>query len=653
MMNSALSTKTTTGFLTVLITLIAAEGGLGQSTVRAVPAPIHPEQHFQSAVERATRSITGVPGEAYWQQRADYRIAARLDVETARVTAKETVTYSNGSPDVLSSVLFHLDQNVYAPGARRNRRVPITGGMTIETLRIDGQAVDVPSHGGGYYAALTLLEVPLLQPLRSGETVEIEFEWSFTVPPAPTFRNGNLNFEVFSVAQWYPRVAVYDDVYGWDRTPYLGDGEFYLEYGDFEVSLTVPSGWLVGGTGLLQNPGDVLSEESARRLGSVLAHVAAAETVVTALGEVPVADLDRVVHVVDGTRETGTRAGQELTWRFRAENVRDFAWATSADYVWDAVATRVPEGDAALGQALYRPEFEAWREVARYAAHTLTTYSEWLGAYPYPQLTITEGPVGGMEYPMMVFNPGSNNPRGVAGVTIHEGGHQWFPMIVGSMEAKHSFMDEGFNSYFDELSAAVLWGEEAAPWGDNRQYLAWAGKEREVPLIRHTDLVNPYGERTLAAYRKPAVMLGALRQVLGDEVFFSAFRDYVVNWSYKHPQPMDFFNTVERIAGQDLDWFWRPWVYETAVLDHAVTDVVYAEGTSTILVADLGGIVLPVLVQVTKADGSVVDLEAPVSAWLAGERTQSVSVEGEVIRVEIDVRHVFPDIDRENNLWVP
>jgi len=477
--------------LTVVLTPSAS---FGQSVPdRIPPRPISVTPAFERALTTGTREESGRPGRAYWQQRADYEIRASLDSD-GRIRASETITYHNGSPDELTSVVLRLEQNVFMEGARRNRRVPITGGFNLTRVSVAGQAAEHAHPGSGYYEALTLLEVQLPSPLRPNQSTTIEIEWSHVTPPAPTFRNGNLDGDVFAVAQWYPRMAVYDDLYGWDMTPYLGDGEFYLEYGDFDVELTVPPGWLIGATGTLQNPEQVIGVDGARRLREA-------------------ASASTTVRVAEASLGNGT-----ATWQFQASNVRDFAFSASPSYVWDATSA----GNGILAHALYRPQMDAWTEGARDTAHPVRTFSEYLGAYPYPQLTITEGPVGGMEYPMLVLQSG-NSARGLASVTIHEGGHQWFPMTVGNMEAKHPFMDEGFTSYWDELSAAALWNEAEPAWGANRSYLGTAGTEREVPLMAHTDLVSPYGARALAAYTKPAVAMGALRSVLGDEVFLDAF----------------------------------------------------------------------------------------------------------------------------------
>ena len=621
----------------------AAPGGVDAQAGGSAPAPVVAPADFRAAVAGATRGADGRPGARYWQQRADYVIEARLDPASGRVTGSETITYANRSPDTLRSVLLHLEQNVFAPGARRNRRAPVTGGIEVSGLRVDGRPVEGRHPGRGYYEALTLLEVPLPAPLPPGGRTTVEASWSFTVPPAPTFRTGNLDGEVFAVAQWYPRVAVYDDVDGWDATLYLGDGEFYLEYGDFDVSLTVPEGWLVGATGTLRNPQEVLSPEAARRL-------ALAQRV------------DTVVRVVDSPmleagRATADASGGWLTWRFTAEDVRDVAFAASDAWVWDAVrvaatdAGRPAGEEPALAMALYRPRFGAWREAARYAAFTVERMSDWIGPYRYPRLTITEGPVGGMEYPMLVFNPSTDDPRALASVTIHESAHQWFPMMVGSHEARYAWMDEGFVSHFDELALAELLGEAPPRWGETGSYLRVAGTEDEVPLMRPTDLVSPYGARTLAAYTKPAVVLGALRGVVGDSVFAAAFRDYFASWQLRHPRPWDFFATVERHAGRDLDWFWRPLFYETDVLDHAVAGVEKDGGGSTVVLRSLGGVVLPTPLELTMADGTVRREWVPAETWLAVGREHRLAVPGDVQRVVLDPGGRFPDVDRSNNAW--
>ena len=595
---------------------------------------LDPPAAFDAAVAAGTRTPDGRPGPGYWQNRADYRIEATLDPVEGRVTGRGTIRYENRSPDALDRLVVHLDQNVFAPGARRNRRTPITGGIELGPVRLDGAPVESRHVGRGYTEALTLLEVTPAAPIAPGTVATLDFEWTFIVPPAPTFRNGNLDFDVFAVAQWYPRMAVYDDVYGWDETPYLGDGEFYLEYGDFDVALTLPSGWLVGATGVLVNEDEVLTD-------AVLENLAAARS---RPGE--------TVHVVPETlrgagRATRAAEGAPVTWRFRAENVRDFAFSTSANYLWDArVAASGVES-----YAFYRPQVaEVWAEAAGFVDFTIRTMSDGVYPYPWPRATTTEGPVGGMEYPMMVFISGGRSPRSLAGVTIHEMAHQWFPMIVGSMEAKHAFMDEGFVSYFDEEAAAVLWDDDDPRWGDNGGYLRVAGTESEVPILRHTDLVSPYGARSLAAYTKPAVMLGALREIVGRDVFEAAFRDYAQSWAFRHPQPWDFFHTVERHAGRDLDAFWVPAFAETATWNAAVEEIQSDATTSTAILRGTGRLVLPTPVRITLVGGDVVERVVSPEAWRAAGLRVELEVRGRIERVELDPDGLYPDVDATDDV---
>ncbi len=619
----------------ILLALASGSAPAQETAQRIAPRPLRVPVTFRDAERNGTRTEAGEPGPNYWQQDVDYTIRASLDVSTGVITGSEVIIYRNNSPDTLRTVVVKLEQNVFSEGARRNRRAPITGGVTIDRIQVNGGDVETRYYlaGSTYYEARTLLLVDLRNPLATHETVAIEIDWRHVVPPSPTFRTGNQNGDVFAVGQWYPKVSVYDDVYGWDTSPYLGDGEFYLEYGNFDVRLTVPAGWLIGATGTLANAEEVLAPDVIERLD----RAAASETVVQVVGP-------------EGSGAgpaTSGSDGQTLTWHFSAENVRDFAWSTSSNYLWDAVGA----GGGVVAHALYRPQLRAWNQAARYAAHAIRTFSRDIGEYVYPQITVAEGPIGGMEYPMIVFNPSSDDPRSVAGVTIHEVAHQWFPMTVGNIEGKHAWMDEGFVSYWEELSLAELWGEDEPRWGANQFYLAFAGTEAEVPLMRHTDLVNPHGERTLAAYTKPAVILGALREVVGDDVFLQAFRDFFESWKFKHPQPWDFFNTFERHAGADLDWFWRPLFFETDVLDHAVESVAYVGGETTITIRDNGDVILPTPVTITMEDGSVTQKLVAPREWLDGGRIQYLTVDGRVSKVELDPEFTFPDVNRDDNVW--
>lgn len=623
--------------------------------------PVPVSRAYARALEGGTRDASGRPGARYWQQYVRYAIQAELDPATAEISGRQRIVYLNRSPDALASVVLNLYGNVYTETARRNRVAPNTGGVRLGRVAAQGTVLSERPAGEigvvnqarsapvGYAVDGTLARLVLPRPIAPGDSAVLDIEWRHRVPPSqPAFRTAwedALGGRAFQVAQWYPQVAVYDDVNGWDATPYLGDGEFYLEYADFDVSLTLPAGWLVGATGVLANPTDVLTRRTLDRLE----RAARSDTAV------PIVSATEV-----GPAGGATLAGQggRLTWRFTADSVRDFAFAASDRYAWDAagVAVAGAPGGRVVVHALYRPGAPNWERAARYAQHAIGFFSREIVPYPYPQVTVAEGRIGGMEYPMLVFIGKPPAEEQLQGVIAHEVGHEWFPMLVGQNEAAFAWMDEGVTTYYEALAADDLRPGEDGFQDALRLYLAVAGTDQEVPLTRHTDLVTPYGARTVAAYGKPAVVLRALRAVVGDSVFRAAMLDYATAWRYRHPQPWDFWGTFERVSGRDLDWFIHPWWFETGTLDHAIASVRPAEGGVEVTLRDLGGVPAPTRVVATTADGLSSELEVPVAAWLTPPvrtLTFTLPTGGDVVRVEIDPGQAFPDVDRANNVWTP
>ena len=646
---------------TVAIALLLAAGCAPGGRPAAEPAPrdtitrpslraVPTTQAYRRALEAGTRSATGQPGPRYWQQAVSYRIQAELDPRTTELRGRERVVYRNRSPQTLNTVVLNLYQNLFTETARRNRVIVApTGGVTLGRVAVEGRELRPVAAGqigvvaaagapaAGYEVQGTLARLTLPRPVAPGDSTVLEIEWSHRIPPAGTFRTAYedaLGGRAFNVAQWYPQIATLDDVNGWDATPYLGDGEFYLEYGDFDVSITVPAGHLVGATGILQNPADVLAPEAAARLASAAAS-------------------DSTVRVVTEPGR-GTRAGGALTWRFRADSVRDFAFATSDRYLWDATRATIPGDRTVIIHSLYRPGAAHWDEAARFGQHAIDFLSDRVVPYAYPQATIAEGPIAGMEYPMLVF---INKPRERAdlySVIAHELGHQWFPMMVGSDEASFAWMDEGLTTFHeDEARQAFFPG--TLPHNETRDaYLRVAGRDNEVPLMRHTDLVSPYGARTVAAYSKPGTLLVALRGVLGAETFDRGMRTYAAEWRFRHPYPWDFFNTFERVAGRDLDWFFYPWWFETGTLDFAVGPVRPVAGGVEVTITDLGDIPAPVRVTATGEGGTAASVDIPLESW-TGARTRTATftlpLAGTATRVEVDPAGTLPDVNRANNVW--
>jgi len=618
----------------------------GRPGVRTVPV----DPPLERAVAAGTRTLDGHPGPNYWQQWVRYWIQAELDPEYGEVSGQQTVVYYNRSPDTLPYLIFHVYQNVFAPGAARGEPMPLTDGMLIERVVVDGvEAQPVPFAGaigpGARYSddGSTIMTVRLPEPLPPADSAVVEMTWSFTVPAAGAPRTGAVGDRLFAVAQWYPQVAVYDDLRGWHTDPYLGTGEFYLEYGEFNVSLTLPEGWLVAATGTLTNPEEVLSQDVLDRLRLV-------------------EQVDSVVHVVtvdDLTQGTVTAQapGGQITWHFHADSVRDFAFSASSGYVWDATRAYIASGERPFVHAFYRPEATTWRQAAAFLRHATEFHSKRWAPYPYPQITTAEGPVEGMEYPMLMFVSNFGDPRTLYEVINHEAAHQWFPMLVGSNEAGFAWMDEGIATYIEHLATMEYFPSSTPFQIEMPFYRSVVAAGNETPLMRHADLHGDYMSYVVAAYIKPGLLLRALEAMFGADAVRDALAEYVRRWSYRHPTPHDFFRTMDQALGESLDWFWYPWWYETGVLDQAVANVSIedrAEGERvTITIADLGDNPMPVLLEVSTADGATHQLRIPVEVWFDGSRetTLTADVAADVTRVAIDPEHGFPDIDPANNVW--
>ena len=612
--------------------------------VRPVPYPVFETPGFKRAVDRGTRTRTGEPGPRYWTQYARYALRAELDPRDKRLTGNARARYQNRSPDTLRFVAVHLYQNLFAPGAARNVEVPTTTGMTL--LRVTAQGRPLPqlrdvdaSVQPGFQIEGTIAWIRLPTPLAPGSAADFEFSWEYTVPLDGAPRSGT-DGEVFMIAYWYPQFAVYDDVNGWQTDWYMGNAEFYMDYADYDVALTVPAGWLIGATGELKNASEVLTPETRERLAQARR-------------------LPEVVHVVTEAdrapgRSTTAGTGGKVTWLFEAHNVRDFAWGTSDKYLWDAT-----RADSATINAFYRPSRIAWAwdQSARYARHAIEFLSGFLWPYPYPQMTALDGVVScsGMEYPMITCIGGQRDTLGLYSVTVHEFGHMWFPMQVGSDEKRHAWQDEGLTRFNQAQAMRSFFGGYDLERVVRDAYLGFARTGDEVELMRHGDLY-PVGTPaySVASYQKMATNLVALRALLGDDVFMQAYREYGRRWIGKHPTEYDFFNTFNEVSKRDLSWFWRTWFYETWTLDQAIAGVDVRGDSATITVEDHGLAPMPVRLVITRQGTSTVERrEISVDVWLRGERraTLRVAAAPKIVKVEIDPENAFPDIDRTNNRW--
>ena len=594
------------------------------------------------------RTASGRPGAKYWQQRVDYAITAELDEGRNELRGRETIRYVNRSPDTLTYVWLLVEQNICEPNS-------ITNQLNQPPLVFLGTAFDFSCQGfnsaprlesltiGGREAKRTrfgtTLRVDLATLLAPNSAVDLKAVWHFNVPAQGAGRMGH-DGPLYEMAQWYPRVAVYDDVKGWNHDPYIGAGEFYLEYGNFDVTLTVPAEDIVVATGDLRNPEEVLTAEQRRRLA--LARRSDTTIAIIRADEVGTAK----------TRPATRRPGHPATmeWHFTATNVRDFAFAAGPAFRWDASGY-----DGILIESLYRTKAEKWPEVNRMGREAIKYYSEQWFRYPWSHATTVEGPIEGMEYPMLTFTPNSPTREDQQWVIAHEFGHQWFPMVVGSNERLYPWMDEGFNTFIDLENAAAYFAK--TPYGDTidvhplHLYAEHGLPGNEQPLI---DKPTEVRDLFWGGYQKPALMMQMLRfEVLGKERFDAAFRAYIRAWAFKHPTPADFFRVMRDQSGMDLDWFWRDWIYTTARLDQAVDSVSRgADGVTSVHLSSRATMIMPAELTLTFDDGTAQAIKLPIEMWnLGGRFVYRVPGTKRVRAAEVDTRRALPDIDRTNNRW--
>ena len=593
------------------------------------------------------RSASGAPGPHYWQNRADYDLHATLDTGTHSVRGAMTLRYTNHSPDTLTFLWFQTEQNIFR--ANSLSLVIPDKSQFVDSAVSDGDVIDRFVQTNGHTTVPltlrdhgTITQVVLAHALAPGQTTTLEVTWHFTVPRHGADRMGR-DGTLYEIAQWYPRLCVYDDVRGWNTDPYLGLGEFYLEYGNFTLSVTVPTGYVVAATGTLDNARDVLTARELTRLH-------AAKTATT-----PVAIITPADFVPRAARHPATGT---YTWRFHAANVRDAVWAAAPDYQWDAVTWH-----GILAQSFYRPAaVPVWGngEGADETRASIQEYSERWFPYPYPQASAVEGPVGGMEYPMLAMEGAQTDFE----TLTHEVGHNWFPMIVGSNERLHAWMDEGFNNFINNFSQGRRLPKEGDQWhfaNEERERVERALQRgtKDVPIEMPADRFSE-GTLGLREYTKTSTGLQLLRQdILGPATFDDAFRTYIRRWAYKHPTPADFFRTMENVAGRRLDWFWREWFYETPRFDQSLDTVATRMVGDTERVAVRYGNrargVLPILVRFTLTDGTTQDSVYPAEVWSINS-TRYVRhyafIGKRLRRIDLDPDHHLIDVDRTNNSWI-
>ncbi|MEQ1692188.1 MAG: M1 family metallopeptidase [Gemmatimonas sp.] len=641
----------------IALAVLTASSVYAQRPLPARPLPVGDTSIFAPLTlptANEQRAGSGAPGARYWQNRADYALAATLDTATRTLRGEMTLRYTNASPDTLRFIWLQVEQNAFRDKSLNGYIFPqdsrfgargFEGGYTISKL---DQLVPAASGAAAKRVALTrrpnetMLKVDLAAPLAPGRMATIEVAWSFPVPEHGADRMGR-DGALYEIAQWFPRAAVYDDVRGWNIEPYLGQGEFYVDYGDYTLSVTVPAGYIVAATGALQNPRDVLTPTQIAR------HAVAAKS-------------DTTVRLITAKElQSGAarpKATGMLTWKFAAKNVRDAVWAASPDYQWDASSWK-----GIMAYAYYRPTAAVnWHDAADQSRMSIMEYSERWFPYPWPHISAVEGPISGMEYPMIAMENKSADVYDLFNVVTHEIGHMWFPMIVGSNERVYMWQDEGFNTFINTFAEGRRYPEK----GDQ---MARAAEERRLveqymvtgadkPVNMNPDRISPrlLGE---ASYVKPSVGLQLLRQeIMGPQAFDDAFRTYIRRWAYKHPTPTDFFRTMEDVGGRRLDWFWREWFVENARFDQSIDSVLVRKSGDTTRAAVLFGNrergVLPIRARFTFSDGSSEEFVYPAEVWSTDSRhytRQYAFLNKTLVRIELDPEQRLLDIDRANNSW--
>jgi hypothetical protein len=642
-------------FILFLLSLYSLSKGIAQS-----PDAARFDQHaafnplFYPSNGTVYRSATGSPGAKYWNNRADYKINATLDTAAHALSGSVTIAYTNNSPDDLAFLWLQLDQNIYRKESRGEATSPVSGGRWSNKTFTDGdvlKSVTLIQNGqssrADFLVTDTRMQIRLSDALKAaGGSIQIKIDYSFDIPEYGTDRMGRQltsNGWIYEIAQWYPRMEVYDDVYGWNVLPYLGAGEFYLEYGDIDYTITAPSDLVVTGSGELLNPMEVLT-------ATQMARLAKART------------SDKTVFIrtlADVTDPASHLTRKSLTWHFNCKQTRDVAWAASRSFIWDAARINLPSGKKALAQSVYPVESagdSAWGRSTEFVKGCIELYSKEWFEFTYPVATDVAGNVNGMEYPGIVFCGGSSKQSGLWDVANHEFGHNWFPMIVGSNERKYAWMDEGFNTFINGVDTKVFNNGEFEEKADAQRQAKFYFNQGSETIMTQPDVINPNNLGT-AAYAKPAMALNLLRKyVLGEKRFDFAFRTYIKRWAFKHPTPWDFFRCMENASGEDLGWFWRGWILNNWKLDQSVKGVKYSNTDTAdgalITLENLGEMVMPVVLAIQQQNGRTDTITLPAEVWEKGSPyTFHFASVSSIKSIVIDPSHDFPDMDPSNNIW--
>ncbi len=643
--------------------LIESLGDYKRSVRRDIPLP----NSIRKALKAGTRDVSGKPGPNYWQMQTDFDIRVSLNHETKTLTGSETITIHNNSPDQLDRIVLRLDHNIFRATAQRGAVTPAetTDGMVLTRVAIRGVEVDLNARsprgrrrGSAANSAprqntisglqQTVATIRLAEPIPARSKANLEIDWHTKLPGGENGRGHRMtqrwDDKLFQPTQWFPRLAKYDDLVGWDTSPYLGPAEFNNNFGRFDVRIDVPAGWIVTGTGTLQNPEQVLTDTARKRLETIL-------------------DSDEEITIV-GPDEVGpgksTAAGDRLEWHFAADKVNDFAWATAKNYVWKATRATIPgKGPIPIHMVFLPERANLFARAGAISRHALEFYSKLWIPYPFPQLTMQDGPSAGMEYPMVI-----NSNQGAAD---HEVGHQWWPMMLGTNETWYGWMDEGLNVYMNSLSRADSRGRVASFDGRGQSYGRFSGNETEPTMMWPAN----YGGDLyrFQTYSKAPLMLSMLGGIVGDDEVQRAIREYTEAWAFKHPSPWDFVFSMSNSLDMDLGWFWYYWLWTTDSVDSSLESVKVIDGKTVVTIHQDGQMPSPVVLKVEFADdgpqpkamanskmqedGSAI-VTWPVDVWFDGSRRFNAKLDfgpRQINKITLDPNRRFPDRNANDNVW--
>ncbi len=604
------------------------------------PNSIFIPRNIQKAYDGRTRSLDGKPGIIYWQNRADYKMEIRLNPKTLLISGKEKITYTNNSPDTLHNLIFHLFPNMYKKGNMRDEDIDPADeseGVTIDKLLVNGNDINVQSNNDLVYVEHTLLRLSLKKYLLPDKQISINIDWHYTLNRNSHIRTGAVDSTSFFVAYFFPRIAVYDDIDGWNFYKYTNSSEFYNDFGTFDVSITMPRNYLVWATGTLTNPEEVLNKKYFNRFKAVN-------------------QSNIIMHIIDSTDLKNvdfTKPNDYNEWKFKAENVTDFVFGTSNHYLWDATSLVVDQqtGRKTLLDVAYNKDSKDFYKVISIARQSVELMcNSFPGVpYPFPKETVFNG-LSEMEYPMMVNDRSSDDMHSTIDLTAHEIFHSYFPFLCGFNEVKYAWMDEGLTSLATFLFVSEM-DPDFAKICFIDEYQSDMGTNLDLPVFTSSSSVRrPVYD--YISYPKPALCFLFLRDVLGDEVFKKSIQEFIARWNGKHPIPYDLFNTISNISGQDINWFIKPWIFEYGYVDLGVKEIVEKNEKYSIVIERKGNYPAPLDLKITYQDGLTENIHQSAAIWKNGEETYCIekTVYRKIKKVELLDRYGV-DVNSSNNTY--